>query len=87
MKDLCDACGITEAVTDVAVFLHKPCTISVGIERDKEGIYSDKNKVTRIASAAPASMPPPRGRARRETERCESKARRQTDSWTTKFLL
>ena len=60
VKDLCDACGITETVTDVAVFLHKPCLISVGIEHDKDGIYTDKNKVTRIASAAPASMPPPR---------------------------
>ena len=59
VKDLCDACGITETVTDVDVFLHKPCLISVGIERDKDGVYADKNKVTRIAAAAPASMPPP----------------------------
>ena len=59
LKDLCDACSITEAVTDVGVFLHKPCLISVGIEHDKDGIYTDKNKVTRIASAAPTSMPPP----------------------------
>lgn len=59
IKDLCDACGITEAVTDVAVFLHKPCTISVGIERDKGGVYTDKNRVTGIKPAGAAAMPPP----------------------------
>ena len=59
LKDLCDACGIVDAVTDVAVFKHKPCLITVGIERDKEGIYGDKNRVTRIMPAVSVGMPPP----------------------------
>ena len=58
LKDLCDACGITEPVTDIKVLFYKPCLISVGIERDREGIYSDKNKVTRIMPVPPAGVPP-----------------------------
>jgi len=48
IKDLCDACGIRERVTDVNVFCHKPCQITVGIEEDKNGEYDPKNKVARI---------------------------------------
>ena len=48
IKSLCAACGITEPVTNVDVFLYKPCFIQVGIEKDKTGEYPDKNKVTRI---------------------------------------
>jgi hypothetical protein len=48
IKDLCVACSITEKVTDVSVFCHKPCEITVGIEEDKNGEYDPKNKVTRI---------------------------------------
>jgi Protein of unknown function (DUF669) len=59
LKDLCDACGITEPVTDVTVFYHKPCTISVGIEKDKNGVYSDKNRVSRIMAVDPTTRPIP----------------------------
>jgi Protein of unknown function (DUF669) len=48
IKDLCDACGIRDKVTDVSVFLHKPCQIQIGIEEDKNGEYDPKNKVVRI---------------------------------------
>jgi len=48
IKDLCDACGIRERVTDVNVFCHKPCQITVGIEEDKNGEYDPKNKVVRV---------------------------------------
>jgi hypothetical protein len=48
IKDLCDACGIREKVTDVDLFLHKPCQIQVGVEEDKSGEYDPKNKVTKI---------------------------------------
>src|SRR5215831_5714919 len=47
-KDLCVATGIAEQVTDVEVFKFVPCTIKVGIERDKQGVYPDKNRVSRI---------------------------------------
>ena len=59
LKDLCDACGVTDAVTDVTVFRNKPCTISVGIERDKDGVYADKNRVNGISQAVSTRMPPP----------------------------
>lgn len=47
-KDLCVATGIDEQVTDVAVFKFIPCQIRVGIQQDKNGIYDDKNRVSRI---------------------------------------
>jgi hypothetical protein len=47
-KDLCVATGIDEQVTDVAVFKFIPCQIRVGIEQDKQGVYPDKNRVSRI---------------------------------------
>ena len=49
LKDLCNATGLgDEHVEDVEVFLFKRAKIKVGIERDKDGIYDDKNKVLRI---------------------------------------
>src|SRR5262249_27801173 len=47
-KDVCAACGITEAVTDLSVLMYKPCSISITIEQDKTGQYPDKNKVGRV---------------------------------------
>ena len=47
-KDLCVATGIDEQVSDVEVFKFIPCSIRVGIEIDKQGLYPDKNKVSRI---------------------------------------
>jgi len=35
-------------VTDVEVFNFIPCRIKVGIEQDKQGVYPDKNRVSRI---------------------------------------
>jgi len=48
-KDVCNACGITNQVTDLDVLLYKPCMISVGIRKDKEGQYPDKNEVARVS--------------------------------------
>jgi hypothetical protein len=49
LKDLCNATGFGgEHVEDVQVFLLKRAKIKVGVERDKEGVYDDKNKVLRI---------------------------------------
>jgi Protein of unknown function (DUF669) len=70
LKDLTVACGIDEHVQNVDIFLFKRCKIKVGVERDKNGIYDDKNKVLRVlppadvvppapAPAAPAPKPTP----------------------------
>jgi hypothetical protein len=49
-KDVCDACGIREPVTDLDVLTYKPCLIQVGIRTDKTGQYSDKNEVKSVKS-------------------------------------
>jgi hypothetical protein len=59
VKDLCDACGINDKVTDVSVFLHKPCEITVGIEEDKNGQYDPKNIVRRIKPLIVLNAPQP----------------------------
>jgi hypothetical protein len=61
IKDMCVAMDIQEAVQDAAVFLYKPAKIRVAIERDKDGVYEDKNKVTRVLPLEPKanSGPPP----------------------------
>jgi hypothetical protein len=64
-KDLCDAVGVSEQVTDVSVFQFVPCKIKVGIERDKNGLYEDKNRVSRIlpldsdSGSTPVKAPKP----------------------------
>ena len=57
IKDLCDACGIRERVTDVEIFLHKPCEITVGVEKDKNGEFDDKNVVRRIKPLVELNAP------------------------------
>jgi Protein of unknown function (DUF669) len=73
VKDLCTALGISEHVEDVEVFLFKPARIKVGVEKDKAGVYEDKNKVTRVlplepsaqpATAKPAAAPAPQAAAK-----------------------
>jgi Protein of unknown function (DUF669) len=48
LKDLCIALDVNEQVDDAEVFLFKPVRIRLGIERDKQGVYPDKNRVSRI---------------------------------------
>ena len=48
LKDLCVALDVNEQVGDAGVFLFKPARIRVGIEKDKQELYPDKNKVSRI---------------------------------------
>jgi hypothetical protein len=62
IKDLCDACGIRERVTDVTVFCHKPCQIAVGVEEDPTGQYDPKNKVVRIRPLVTLNAPLPRAK-------------------------
>jgi hypothetical protein len=52
LKDLCIATGVAEQVDDAKVFLFKPVRIRLGVEKDKQGIYPDKNKVSRILPLA-----------------------------------
>jgi Protein of unknown function (DUF669) len=60
MKDLCIACGVTAVVTDLDVFLFKPCQIGVATETDPNGQYPSKNKVTFIRPyVAPWNGPTP----------------------------
>jgi hypothetical protein len=47
-KDICDAIGVSGAVTDLTVMLNKPCRIGVTIRQDKAGQYPDKNEVGRV---------------------------------------
>jgi len=48
LKDLCIALNVNERVDDAEIFLFKPARIRVGIERDKQGVYQDKNRISRI---------------------------------------
>jgi hypothetical protein len=57
LKDFCIATGVAEPVDDIEVFLFKPVRIRLGIERDKQGIYADKNKISRILPLAGKSAP------------------------------
>jgi uncharacterized protein DUF669 len=54
-KDVAVACGITDAITDLDVLKYKACTIHVGIEKDKNGEYPDKNRVTRVSKYTPGN--------------------------------
>jgi hypothetical protein len=59
LKDLCEACGITTSISGPEPFKHIPCKIRVGIKKDKDGVYDDRNVVTRVW---PASYEPPASR-------------------------
>ena len=58
LKDLCVALDVNEQVNDAEVFLFKPARIRLGIEKDKQGIYPDKNKVSRILPLEPKPPEP-----------------------------
>jgi Protein of unknown function (DUF669) len=48
MKSLCDACGLRAVVSDTDEFLMKPVRLKLGIEKDKNGVYDDRNRVQKI---------------------------------------
>jgi uncharacterized protein DUF669 len=50
-RDICDACGERGKVTDLSVLYFKPCAITVGIRRDKDGQFADRNEVKRVRPA------------------------------------
>jgi len=53
LKDVCDAMGIKEQITDPEVFKLKPVLIKVGIESDKNGQYDDRNKILSVKPLPP----------------------------------
>jgi hypothetical protein len=58
LKDMCVAVNVNEQVNDAEVFLSKLARIRVGIEKDKQGLYPDKNKVSRILPLEPKPPEP-----------------------------
>src|SRR6516165_550605 len=48
LKDIAEACGVKDSITDLSVLLNKPCLISVKIEQDDSGEYPPKNVVGRV---------------------------------------
>ena len=60
LKDLCVATGVAEQVDNAEVFLFKLVRIRLGIERDKQGVYADKNRISRILPLEAKSEEPER---------------------------
>jgi hypothetical protein len=48
LKDIADACGVKDSITDLTVLLNKPCSIYVMVEQDDAGEYPPKNRVGRV---------------------------------------
>jgi len=48
LKDIADACGVTEKITDLSVLHNKPCNVFVKIETNPSGEYPPKNRVGRV---------------------------------------
>jgi hypothetical protein len=42
-KDVASACDIKDPITDLEVLKYKKCSIKVAVEKDKDGVYDDKN--------------------------------------------
>jgi hypothetical protein len=53
LKDIADACGVKDSITDLTVLLNKPCSIYVKIEQDDAGEYPPKNQVGRVKPVEP----------------------------------
>jgi hypothetical protein len=47
-KDICFSCGLTGKMTDLETLKFKKCSIKVGVEKNKDGQYPDKNRVVRV---------------------------------------
>ena len=52
LKDIADACGVKDSITDLSVLLNKPCSIYVKIEQDDAGEYPPQNRVGRVKPIA-----------------------------------
>jgi hypothetical protein len=79
LKDLCSALEIAEHVKDVEVFLFKPARVKVGIEKDENGVYDDKNVIKRIL---PLNPPTPGGTAPPKAAASHAAAKPQSGATT-----
>jgi hypothetical protein len=59
VKDICDALGIKEPVTDLEVFKFKPARLLIGIESAKDPAYEDSNGIKRVRSLTSDEKPTP----------------------------
>jgi hypothetical protein len=59
LADIYTAVGITAPTRDIGVMLFKPVMARVGIKRDRDGVYSDRNCIT---SVRPPDYQPKRAR-------------------------
>src|SRR5215813_1302951 len=59
LTDIYTAIGITAPTRDIGVMLFKPVMARVGIKRDRDGVYPDRNCVTSVRP--PDYQPPKRG--------------------------
>ena len=68
-KDICFSCGLTGKMTDLETLKFKKCLIRVGVEKNKDGQYADKNRVTRVDPyVSPVNGGMPRGAAQKAAE-------------------
>jgi len=59
LTDIYTAVGISGPTKDIRVMLYKPIKVRVGIKRDPDGIYPDRNNISRVQ---PPGYEPKRGR-------------------------
>ncbi len=52
LKDIADACGVKDSITDLTVLQNKPCRVFVKIEHDETGEYPPKNRIGRVKPIA-----------------------------------
>ena len=52
LKDIAEACGVKDSITDLSVLLNKPCSVRVKIEQDKNGEYPPRNGIGRVKPVA-----------------------------------
>ena len=62
LKDICDAVGMKETLTDLTVLRNKPCSIYVKVEHDDAGEYPPKNGVRRVKPIAKPDAPSGNGK-------------------------
>jgi Protein of unknown function (DUF669) len=68
-KDICFSCGLTGKMTDLETLKFKKCLIRVGVEKNKDGQYPDKNRVTRVDPyVSPVNGGMPRGNSQKAAE-------------------
>jgi hypothetical protein len=58
LKDLCIALDVNEKVKNAEIFLFGLARIKLGIEKDEQGLYADRNKVSRILPLEPKPAEP-----------------------------